>query len=532
MSEPAPRARRIWLAVLLLVAGLYAAWTPDDGLGQLGRDGPRYMMMADHYSAFRRPDPIYAEMALSSHLPPLYPMVLAWTGAADNLYRAHLVTNLFLLLALMAYSAWLLRLGARLEQAALLMLLFAALPGTLLTGLLVQSEYLYLFLSLLALALMARYRREARPEQLYAAALAVGAASLSRTIGVCLLPALLLCARYGTRRTGVLALLLAAFPALCWHLVHRSSLDYGNQLQAVYGDHPWQVLLRQVGIELPALRRGFSENLLNSPAPSLLADGLGLLCLAGTLARAARLEADAIYLCAYLAVLLIWPYPEEAQRFLWAVLPVLLAQIPLLLGPAGGAGGDRGLHPAALVALACLVLAAVLAPLGQLADRYRSAAYSGIPNARGMASWYEPDPAYARQQVIAENAFINSMELIPSEVPEQDCVLATRPDVVNYYAHRRSKSPPLASVPDPAFELMARNTGCGYVFGMAFKDNFFPVPLHPLPRLAGQVHVLYVCSIDGDTQGSHEILAALGRFVPAKDLPADPSAKAPAPGQR
>lgn len=523
MSEPAPRAKRIWLAVLLLVAALYAIWTPDDGLGQLGRDGPRYMMMADHYSAFRRPDPIYAEMALSSHLPPLYPMVLAWTGAVDNLYRAHLVTNLFLLLALMAYSAWLLRLGARLEQAALLMLLLAVLPGTLLTGLLVQSEYLYLFLSLMALGLMARYRGQARPEHLYAAAVAVGAASLTRTIGVCLLPALLLCARHGPRRTAALALALAVFPALCWHLVHHSSLDYGSQLQAAYGAHPWQKLLRQIGLELPALRRGFSENLLNSAAPALLADGLGLLCLGATLLRAARLEADAVYLCAYLAVLLIWPYPEEAQRFVWAALPVLLAQPALGIGRRGS-NGERGLDPVVLAALGGLVLAAMLAPLGHLADRYRSAPYSGIPNASGMVSWYGQDANYSRSAVIAESAFISAMALIPTEVPESDCVLATRPDVVNYYGHRRSMNPPLDSVPDPAFESMARQSGCHYAFGMAFKDNFFPVPLHPLPRLSAQMRILYTCSVSRDANGNPNILAALGRFLPVKDLPARPGA--------
>ena len=63
-----------------------------------------------------------------------------------------------------------------------------------------------------------------------------------------------------------------------------------------------------------------------------------------------------------------------------------------------------------------------------------------------------------RSLAFFESAFISAMQLIPSEVPEADCVLATRPDLVNYYAHRRSKPPPLNSVPDPQFAAMARSS--------------------------------------------------------------------------
>jgi len=511
----ANRGRWVWLLVLLLVGGLYAAWTPHEGLGQLGRDGPRYMMMADHYAAYRRPDPVYAAMAMSSHLPPLYPMTLAWTGAADDLYRAHLVTNLFLLLGLGAWTWWLLRKGATLEQAALLMLLFAVLPGTLLTGLLIQSEYLYLFLSLLALGLMAACRQGAKPEILYAAALAVGAASLTRTIGLCLLPALLLSARHGTWRSYAMAAALAVCPALAWHLVHHSPTSYGDQLQAMYGAHPWETLLKQVGAELPALRHGFAENLLHDPSWAPLADLLGLLCLGCTLVRAARLEEDGIYLCAYLAVLAAWPFPEEAMRFLWPVLPLLLAQ-PLLIAFHWRQHHPAGLlHPAAISGMVLLLLPSTIGALHQFADRYWSAPYSEIANARGMVYWYARDAARARAVATAENTFIDALRLITSEVPANDCVLSTRPDVISYYAHRFSKRPPLNSVPDPEFGLIARSSGCNYVFGMAFKDNIFPVALHPIPRLSAELRMEFVYSVEKGTET--EIVAELGRFISTKE---------------
>jgi hypothetical protein len=511
------RPKLIWLFVLLFIAGLYAAWTPSDGLGQLGRDGPRYMMMAQHYSVLQRPDPVYAEMATTIHLPPLYPVVLAWSGSANSLYRAHLVTTLCLLLAFVAYNGWLQKMGFSTEQAALLVLLFAMLPGTVLMGLLIQSEFLYLLLSLLALALLASYRSDSRRELLYGAALAVGAASLTRTIGVCLFLPLLLASRHGPRRSTALALLTAILPALAWHFLHHSKVDYSDQLQSLYGSNTWQTLIKQLSAELPALRSGLEENLLNIEAPGALADILGLLCLGCALLRAIRLEPDAAYLLAYLAIVLIWPYPEEAQRFLWVILPVLLIQPLLLLAAPRKQTSALYSTMAATAAFAALALLASLPVLVQLAGRYWSAPYSEIPNAREMVSWYGKDPAHSREAVIYENAFISAMQLVPAEVPETDCVLAARPDLVNYYAHRRSTLPPLNSVPDPQFAAMARSSGCNYVYGMAFKDNQFSAPLHPLPRLAGEVRVIYVNAVYDEASGNNNILAALARFLPPPD---------------
>ncbi len=520
MTESTTRAKLIWLLVLLLVAGLYAAWTRSDGLGQLGRDGPRYMMMAEHYSIYRRPDPIYSEMAAFSHLPPLYPMALAWTGASDNLFRAHLVTSLFLLLALAAYSAWLRRLGASLEQSALLMLLFAVLPGTWLTALLIQSECLYLLLSLLALALMAAYRNSGQQQQLYGAAIAIGAACLSRTVGICLLPALLLAARRAPPRTIAVALATAILPALAWHFLHHSDMDYGSQLQSLYGGHGWQTLLGQLMTEPPALRQGFEANLQNIGSLGPLADALGLLCLASMLVRAARLEPDGAYLAAYLAILLLWPYPEEAKRFVWVALPVFLAQPLLLIVSLRRAAPPQHFPAPAVAVLAGALLCLILPPLTEGAGRYWSAPYSDIPNAAVMVSWYESDPLRSRKLVTMENAFVSAMQLIPMEVAESDCVIATRPDLVGYYSHRHSKAPPLNSLPDPYFAAMARRSGCNYAYGMAFKDSIFPIPLHPLPRLEADTETVYVIAVTDEATGVRDILAALARFVPAGSRPA------------
>ncbi len=92
-------------AVLLLACG-YFPWACNDSMGQLGSDGGSYLMMAQHYAPYGAHDPVDAEAATASRFPPLYPMLLAWSGSAHDLLRAHATTIACLLLALIALYLW------------------------------------------------------------------------------------------------------------------------------------------------------------------------------------------------------------------------------------------------------------------------------------------------------------------------------------------------------------------------------------------------------------------------------------------
>ena len=77
--------------------------------------------------------------------------------------------------------------------------------------------------------------------------------------------------------------------------------------------------------ELPALRDGFALNFTRGgQLPGAPFYALGATCLLASLLRGLRLRPEAVYLLAYLLIVLFWPYPEEAQRFLWVILPLLL----------------------------------------------------------------------------------------------------------------------------------------------------------------------------------------------------------------
>jgi hypothetical protein len=500
------RPHLLLLAVLAVAAPLYFFWTWTNELGDLGNDATDYLMMAAHYSPFAGENEATRFAAAFSRFPPLYPLILAWSGAAvADLHRAHAVTTSFLLLALGAWYAWLLRQRLAPAPAALLVLAVAALPGTWLVGLNLHSEYPYLLWSVLALLFLSRHEADKSAASLYAAALFVASAALTRTVGVALFAPLLVAALRGGRRPGLLALAMAASPVLMWHLLHRSRHGYGAALMMYYGGHALELLRAQLPGQLQALRAGFAECLSPFGRLPLVTDALGLACAFGAAWRAARLRPDSVYIAAYLGVLLFWPYPNVAQRLVWAVLPLLLAQPLLILAEA-----PRGPVPARSLAcgsaaIAGAILLLALPVLAQAATRFRDAAYSGLPGARGYEGWYAADPGHAVHRVFSQQVFTQALRQIPAVVPESGCVIATRMDLVNYYGMRQSALPPENSVPDVYFMQWLRAGRCRYVFMYNATDDHYPVPLYPLQRLAGHLQILRYINVHdpagGEPQG-------------------------------
>lgn len=479
-----------WLIVVLLfAAALLYTWTWSDQIGELGNDGPSYLAMARHYAPFSPESRPNAELAAYIRFPPFYPLTLAWLDVGDNLYRAHAVTTSFLLLALAAFYGWLRLRGCSGAQAALLALVTAALPETWYIGLSVLSEYLYLLLSLLALALLVLYERSRRDEILYGAALFVVTATLTRTIGIALFPPLLLAMLRAPRRAALLAALIAVAPLLLWYIPHRGS-DYAVSLQLHYGGGALAGLFNQLHRELPALRAGFTSDFSDLTAPNYLIDGLGILCLLAAVWQAARLRPEGLYALAYLAIVLVWPFPQEAQRFLWPVLPVLLGNLLLTLAALRRQAPDGAVGNIAAAGLAAMVAVMALPPIAHAGLRYREALASSRPTARGFRAWYLPDAGDADHQVAVQIAIIETMRRISRNVPPGDCVVATRPDLIVYYAQRYAVYPPLDAIPDPYFQKILRAPGCRYVYVDMAIDQRYPVPMHPLERLGSNIRVV------------------------------------------
>jgi hypothetical protein len=361
------------------------------------------------------------------------------------------------------------------------------------------------------LALIAQSERSARPAILYAAALAVAVACLTRTIGISLFAPLIAVLLRRRPRVALLTLLIALLPMFEWHALHYSAHSYAVEvLGAMFSSNAMHSLLQQLAGELPALRGGFADNFLVTPELVPLTDVLALACIAAAALRVASLRADALYLAAYFGIILIWPYSEEARRFLWPVLPLLLAQ-PLLLARASGESSKdawvRRQLPAATIATAILI--ASLPAIAEGAERFRDAAYRGLPDANSYSRWYDHDRVYAVHSVNLQMTEIASIRRIADEIPQNDCVLAIRPEFVTYFANRHSETPPLNSIPDPYFAQALTATGCRFAFMSNVSDGRFPDPMHPMQRLPKPLSVLDYTQQQDPPPSSYFVLCIL-----------------------
>jgi hypothetical protein len=492
-----------------LIAPTYLVWTWTDQLGAIDSDGPSYLLMAQHYSSHVIDHSVTSIAATFGRFPPLYPLLLAHLHVAHDLPLAHAATTIFFLLGLVAFYRWLLGEGLAWDQASLLVLLFAAIPGSWLPGLTFQSEYLYLGCSLLALIAMSSFKKQQNNQALYLAALAVAGAVLTRTIGLTLFVPLLAVALCAPRGTAALALAIALAPLILWAAAHPREHAYFGSLLATYDAHPLQQLRDQLILEGRALRFGFEQNFEQVPASRLVLDLLGVLGLAGATARAWNLKPDGVYVAAYLCLLLLWPYPEEAKRLIWPIIPILLGQMILLA--ASWSGESTGSKPAryATITAGGVILLGSLPAIALASGRALSAGDFGRPEVRGMLYWYDADAARAKRWVETETLITEALSRIDREIPRQDCVLSVRPELINYFSHRLSTYPPAGSLSDPEFAKQLKAPGCRYVFMVGRTYGGFPDSMYPLQRIAQQARIIDHSELSTNREGNGYPVAVL-----------------------
>lgn len=502
-------------AVLIFVAPIYLAWTWTDQIGNLNSDAPAYLLMAQHYSGPPNSggeNPVAGITSAFSHFPPLYPIALARLHAATDLLRVHIVTIVFFMLALLACYSWLREMSVSPALAAMFPLLVAALPASWLLALSPQSEFLYLLCSFLALLLLAAYERRCVHGALYAAALAVAAAALTRTAGVVLLGPLLVVALRAPRRTAIGAFALALAPLVLWHFSHRSAVSYADSLRQFYGGAAPISFGEQLKAAFATLRSGLEANLAQDYRARGVVDFVGGLMLAVAIYRAGTLRPDGVYVVSYLLLMAVWPFRDEAERLLWPIVPVLIAQPVLLL-----AEGRRSAVPnlwlqASAVVFSAIFLALALPPISSASERFLDADGSGIPGARGMRSWYQSDPAKAARRTAGEALMIDMLRRLPSEVAPGDCVVSIRPELVNYFAGRLAAWPPPDSVPEPEFSRELHSAHCRYLFVTTASYDGYPIPLYPLQRLTEKAAVIDYGEIPPSAPGDGRIICMLVKF--------------------
>jgi len=498
-------AMKSW-RISLLIAGFlslaiaYYIWTWSYELGDFGGDNAFYLLTALHFSPWSPADEVATYFASQSQYPPLYPLVLALFGGGESLLAAHVVTTTILLLAFVAFYHWIRRAGISPLIGVLAVLLFALLPGTYIQALSVLSENLYLLFVLSSMIAIEAFEKNKRPVYLWLAAIGVACALLTRSVGVALGSAFVLFLLIRRPARYWIPVFIAFVPAALWQLVgHQEGQGYVSSFLVKYSNGSLGSVFGRLWEQLIVLWHGWAANFAASFVGIVIASFLAVIGMAGAARRAYFFKVDGLYIVAYLLLIVIWPYPAEAQRFMFVAIPILLAQGLLLVADTlPRLRVDRfaiDFQLLLLVAVSLVVIPGLLLTIG----RFVAPIPERIETFRRTQNWYVPNPHGALVAGWAGKLLVEHMKEVRKYVPANDCVYGIKPSILGFYARRISVIPPPVHFTDIEFAQYLDQTRCRFFYAFGYDSPSFPVPFYPLNRLQDSITVISGAQLPGET---------------------------------
>jgi hypothetical protein len=456
-----------------MFALVWAVFVRQDGLGTFADDSVSYLVMAQAFSPWREASgPVAAVLAMEAFHPPLFPLLLALTGAAHDIALAHTLNAVVLAACLpLAYYLGLRWLSSSVA-AGLATLCIVLLPATWIHVRGVLSEPLFCLALLAAMATI-----ESRLQgwkRLAVLAVVLAALVLTRTVGLAMALAYGLwgLAQPGTVRERAVAVspVLAAFGAYGLWIVLRpagvvdpNACALAARVAALAAaPEPWSAFAAGMARQAVAMAEAWAGTLMlfwvdGSLARPILAALVGVFAVAGLSIRLAAARPDAWMIGTYLVVYLLWPFYDQMTRFIFPVVPVLVlyAFVPF------AGWGKWMMRPAVAPLVAALTIASLAAP--GLAFIYQRAK-SNLPHAH-IIDWYRtPDLAAARARAQIHLDLMADMDAIRELTGPQDPVIWVAPAYIALLAGRYAVAAPPHTLSASAYRERVRDSGARFVF--------------------------------------------------------------------
>jgi 4-amino-4-deoxy-L-arabinose transferase-like glycosyltransferase len=323
-------------ALLACLAPLFLAFAWQGGLASIGDDSASYVAMAQ---AIAGANPaILPWVGYHTHFPPLFPLVLALSGAARNLAIGHAVVALLAVGALALAYRFVLRETGRRSAAFLLVVAFVLCPTAWISAKGILSEPMYLFASLWALVYFQQRLEDGsgdwRPWLAFGFLLA--GAFFTRVVGATIVAALVawFAVRALERRWPPRAALLAFVPIgvllPLWLWLRPVAYQDSYQRVATNMSTSWnQATGLMASVSGNSVLAGWVASFTadaNVGMAALVAVGLvAVLAAAGLWLRLVANRLDAWYVAISLGVVVWWVFSEDnTRRLLYPLLPLLL----------------------------------------------------------------------------------------------------------------------------------------------------------------------------------------------------------------
>lgn len=504
-----------WLALGLIsiITVCVYGWIPAGGVGLIGfSDSVDYLLFTDFYrSQFAGEAPPEAvEFYRATRFPPLFPLLLAsFGGGTDALQWTQVVAFAITLLMFAMLWAWLRRETENPVAAATITLLVVLSPGMFLLVLNPVSEPLAMGMTWLTFFLAAKPRMTT--DRYILLALIAGMSTLARSANIALLVAIpvWLYLQRATWKQWVSSTAAAFAPFAFW-LVYRRSIprsDFyldGLTLQYFVAElggwpdllyvHPWRLI------------SGFASNLNTLNVLTLCIANTILVCATyGWWQRLWAKKLDAVFFAFYLGLILVWPFPTEAMRFMTFLLPLLF--LYALLGVQKLTQAFPASTPSNAVAPALLALMFVLASASAISHFLYLATQTVDEELRGEQRtriyFNTPDRASALKAAEGNARIRLTARETTRLLPPDDCVYATMPHLLQVHGPVKVVLYPKQFAEGVPIETQLRL--CNYFFISGLK-GYYPShrPFYPSDDLDAWTAPVLMSEV-----GDHLLIAAL-----------------------
>ena len=461
----------VGIVLLLAIYFYFAISNPNSGAFS---DSVRYLFMADYFHGVT--DALTAQMAHESIFPPMFPFILSVFGAGtETISTAHIVVVLALVIACAVYFWWLSLYQVTVNERLMTLLLLLLLPGVFFQALLITSEFLFLAWVLGSLAAMEKSR--SNDNWILLAALLAGLSIATRTIGIALLPSLILACRSMGYRKLILAAVLSLGPYLLWQLLRDSSLDSRGYMEiySLYLDQfSFADIIHNFGIHLQLIWEIWIRIFDRMAAThTVLLHTLLLISVSPVFVlRVARLKSEAVFLLVYLVIIMLWPFPREIERFVIILVPIFLFYCLLAIKYIIRKYELSAISHLLAAAIFGFILISITPSLYNVLHRYSMPAPEELSAHRYSKSWYEKisdsDTIASAQRI--EKVY-QLLRAVDDHISEEECVYTTARDFVTLYSRREGKTLP---------RDLYRNADDGYLFEINELDKCNYVVMIPL----------------------------------------------------
>ena len=435
----------------------YAWLTSGADYAGLVADDAVYLLMAERFSLGAAQLPVHQYINNVSHFPPLFPLLLAAANISSNdLLAAHWLQCAFIALSALAIGLYALSISKNWGLATFVLAIILASPATLLLSVEIWSEFLFIVLVYVAMAIL--HRQRTGSIVFIFACLLVGLAAITRGFGLLALAAVLIHTSVKHPRRLFSAMLFGALP-----LVLSSLAGWGGNRSYVdiFSDKVTDLntLLSVISTNSFAAWRAWIYLFDRTPDvfSTTICIAVLLFAACGFCYRLRKLKIDSLFCGAYLAMLIIWPFPAVMERLLYPLAPVVLSYALVsidnlcrnrLAGFTLPEKQNFASFPWPKIGAFILLLIA-LSSSWQLVKHYQEPIPATMDYLAASRNWMSiRNRESARNRIDNAHGILSGLKQIADVIPEGDCVYSQRPQIVMLYTKRPSFPAPSKKTAD------------------------------------------------------------------------------------